>query len=140
MERGAGDKARLRAARRTGMHDDVRHHVLLDEFPHCGDEAQCADWRRRAKGNEKRIAALLAEPREHLLRRLGTLVARRDVFDLAPSICASNKLPVGRMGGTPFKIRTQWRPSLAAVAAVARAWFDWIPPTVTIVFAPSASA
>jgi len=75
MERGSGDETRLRAARRTGMHDDVGHHVLLDELAHRGDEPQRADRRRRAEGNEKRNATLFAKPREHLLGGLRARVA-----------------------------------------------------------------
>jgi hypothetical protein len=77
-----GDETRLRAARRTGVHDDIGHHILLDQLPHRRDKSERADRGRRTEGNEKRIPAFFSETRESILARIGSCLARRDVLDL----------------------------------------------------------
>jgi hypothetical protein len=73
---------------------------------------------------KKRIATLFAKPREHMLGSIRASVARRNVLDLAPSICASNKLPLdGRAERRSRSERSEARAS-PPLAAVARAWFD----------------
>ena len=104
------------------------------------DEAERAKRRRGADRNRKRPASFRPQALGDLLNHRRAILARRQ--RTRPRLRASRRAarsPSAARAAAPLATSTARRPSLAAAAAVARAWFDWTPPAVISVSAPSAT-
>ena len=82
-EAAGGHEARLRAAGRCRVHDDVRRRHLIEQLDHRLHVAERAERRRRADRDLERRPARRAQRRRDLAHPGGPLLAPADVHDVS---------------------------------------------------------